>query len=91
LAPETVALRIPIRVRAAAGEQGWPECDVCGWPVDAAAVVPDEGRTARHPSCVCAVCGVPLRDGDHEAGEPCCPRCRPVAPERHLRVIGGRR
>jgi hypothetical protein len=89
LTPETVAAKIPLRVRLMAAEQSLPTCDVCGWPVDAAAIVPDQDRTARHPFCACAVCEVPLRD--NEAGEPCCARCRAVLPERRLRVIGGRR
>lgn len=79
--------RVPTRVRIEAAEAGWPTCDVCSWPVDAAALVP--GKPARHPSCSCATCGIPLRHAGE--GELTCPEHRPVAPVRHLRTIRGRR
>lgn len=76
--------RVPARVWRRAEAQGWPTCDVCRLPVDAAALVP--GQPQRHPGCICESCDAPLGQGD----ERWHPQCRPTNPVRRLRIVGRR-
>jgi len=57
-ATPATAVVVPAWIAHRANVAGWTTCDVCSWPVDAAAVV--AGRRPRHPGCVCPICDAPL-------------------------------